>query len=604
MIKLYKLETANITVTDGSISNGTGLSVTVSAGTATSLSLSAATTTPTAGAGDNLTITALDAGGNTATSYTGDKSLTFGGANSVGTNTPTVSDKTGAAVNLGTATTITFASGVSTVQTGGKNGVMTLYKAETANITVTDLSISNGAGMSVTVSAATASTLAFSTQPGSATAGSAFGQQPAVKTHDTFGNNSTVGLGTARNVTISIASGTGTLQGTATLDIGTSAGNGTVTFTNLRIDSAGAKTLQATAAAGSPTLANATSNSFTVSAGTATTIAIVSGSGQSATASTAFASPLVALVTDGFSNPISGASVTFAGPSTGASGTFAASGCTSNPQTYQCVATTNASGDATSSTFTANATAGSYNVSASAPGTNTVSFVMTNTAAPNKLVITSTAVSGSTSNNANLGPITVQQQTGSGTPVNAGGGGLTVNLSGPAGSSFATSQFGSAVTSVTIPSGSSSTTFFYGNTNTGSPTITAAATGLTSGTQQETITTAPAGLGIVVTGGTGTPSASCGTPGASYTCNVTGVGSGGSVTFEVTFVTSTGTQIVYSATQSSTITEAGNNSGSVTIAANASSSHPSSLTASHSGSATKTSTLTFGPFTLTINVSS
>src|SRR5207247_134431 len=120
-------------------------------------------------------------------------------------------------------------------------------------------------GLPVTVNAGSVSQLAFTTQPGSATAGSVFGQQPVVKTQDPFGNNSTVGLGASRNVTISIASGTGTLQGTATLDIGTSAGNGTVTFTNLRIDAAGAKTLQATAAAGSPVLANATSTSFTVS---------------------------------------------------------------------------------------------------------------------------------------------------------------------------------------------------------------------------------------------------------------------------------------------------------------------------------------------------
>ena len=79
-------------------------------------------------------------------------------------------------------------------------------------------------------------------EPGSATAGAAFGQQPVVKTRDAFGNDSTVGLGASRNVTITIASGTGPLQGTATLDIGTGAGNGTVTFTNLRIDAAGAKT--------------------------------------------------------------------------------------------------------------------------------------------------------------------------------------------------------------------------------------------------------------------------------------------------------------------------------------------------------------------------
>ncbi len=50
-------------------------------GPATSLTLTAATTTPTAGDADNLTITAKDGCGNTATSYTGPHDLMFGGAN-------------------------------------------------------------------------------------------------------------------------------------------------------------------------------------------------------------------------------------------------------------------------------------------------------------------------------------------------------------------------------------------------------------------------------------------------------------------------------------------------------------------------------------------
>ena len=65
--------------------------------------------------------------------------------------------------------------------------------------------------------------------------------------------------------------------------------------------------------------------SFTVVAGTASTIAISSGDSQTANVSTAFASPLVALVTDAGGNPISGTTVTFTAPGSGASGTFRAS---------------------------------------------------------------------------------------------------------------------------------------------------------------------------------------------------------------------------------------------------------------------------------------
>ena len=217
------------------------------------------------------------------------------------------------------------------------------------------------------------------------------------------------------------------------------------------------------------------------------------------------------------------------------------------------------------------------------------------------LVISSTAVSGATSSTPNLGPITVRRQTGSGTPITTGGA-LAVNLtsSPSSGATFGTIQFASAPASVTIPSGQSTATFWYGLTTTGRPTITASATSYVSGTQLETITTAPAGLGMTLaTGSTGSPVISCGTPSASYTCNVTGVGTSGCVVFSATFWNSGKSPVVYSATQASTINETAHSTGSVTISANASGSSPNALTASLG-----TSTLTFGPYTLTLNVSS
>ncbi|MEA2564888.1 MAG: hypothetical protein QOD49_65, partial [Actinomycetota bacterium] len=51
------------------------------------------------------------------------------------------------------STSVTFTAGVATAS-GGKNGVMTLYKAEAATITVTDGTINNAPGLSVTVSPA------------------------------------------------------------------------------------------------------------------------------------------------------------------------------------------------------------------------------------------------------------------------------------------------------------------------------------------------------------------------------------------------------------------------------------------------------------------
>jgi hypothetical protein len=219
---------------------------------------------------------------------------------------------------------------------------------------------------------------------------------------------------------------------------------------------------------------------------------------------------------------------------------------------------------------------------------------------PGQLVITNGAVSGAASATPNLGPITVERRNAGGTPTAIGN--LTVALaSNSATKSFGTGQFGATVTTVTIPNGSSSVTFWYGDQTVGSPTVTASATGYGAGIQIETITTAPVGLGIVITGGTGTPALVCGPVASSYTCNITGVGSGGSATFYVTFWNGSKSQVVYSSTQSSTVFESGQNVGNVIIAATASSSNPSFLTASHTG-ATKTSTLTFGPYTLIISV--
>ncbi len=218
------------------------------------------------------------------------------------------------------------------------------------------------------------------------------------------------------------------------------------------------------------------------------------------------------------------------------------------------------------------------------------------------LVISPSAASGAVSSTPNLGPITVRRQTGSGSSITTGGA-LTVNLTSSSanGASFGTTQFASApVTSVTIPSGQSSATFWFGSATTGTPTIAASAPNYVSGTQQETITTSPAGLGIALAAGTaGGPAVTCGAVSASDTCAVTGVGAGQSVAFVVTFWDANQGPVVYSATQASTIDETGQSTGTVTIRANASNSSPGTLTASLG-----TSTLTFGPFTLTIGVSS
>ncbi len=156
-------------------------------GLPTTFSLAPASGTPAAGAADNLTITALDSGGRTVASYTGDHSLTFSGANS-STNpvtTPKVTDKVGTATSFGTATTITFTNGIATVA-GANNGVMKLYKVESPTVSVTDGSISGNASLTVGPAAATRLIV---TGAGTQTAGTA--QSLTITAADAFGNTDT-----------------------------------------------------------------------------------------------------------------------------------------------------------------------------------------------------------------------------------------------------------------------------------------------------------------------------------------------------------------------------------------------------------------------------
>ena len=97
----------------------------------------------------------------------------------------------------------------------------------------------NSAGF--TVSPAAASQLVYTTQPAGATAGSAFGTQPVVTVEDPFGNTVTSGPDSTVNVTATIQTGSGSLQGTTTK----SAIAGVATFTDLRIDTTGGHTLHA-----------------------------------------------------------------------------------------------------------------------------------------------------------------------------------------------------------------------------------------------------------------------------------------------------------------------------------------------------------------------
>src|SRR3989442_1051096 len=166
----YKAEGPVIlAATDGTLSTlttgGAGVSLTVSAAAQSGYRITAASATPTAGASDALTIKLVDQYQNVVTTFNGDKNLTFSGLGNAPSGTvPTVTSKTGSAVNLGTAELITFTSGVSSA-----GGSLIAYKAEgPVTLAATDGSLSTsttaGAGGRMTVSVAAANKLAVTTQ--------------------------------------------------------------------------------------------------------------------------------------------------------------------------------------------------------------------------------------------------------------------------------------------------------------------------------------------------------------------------------------------------------------------------------------------------------
>ena len=170
------------------------------------------------------------------------------------------------------------------------------------------------------------------------------------------------------------------------------------------------------------------------------------------------------------------------------------------------------SGSSSVSFYYGDTKAGSPTITAAKTGLTSATQGETITASgPAKLIFTNSAASGAASASASVGPITVQEQDQYGNlTTTAEAVTLTSNTSGTYlfnTTSGATSPTGS--TTVNIPSGSSSVSFYYGDTKAGSPTITAAKTGLTSATQGETITASgPAKLIFTNSAASGAASAS------------------------------------------------------------------------------------------------
>ncbi|MBS1871752.1 MAG: Ig-like domain-containing protein [Acidobacteria bacterium] len=250
------------------------------------------------------------------------------------------------------------------------------------------------------------------------------GTPPTVKATQGNGGSGKAGTQFALRAQVTNASGTAA-AGAATAWTVVS-GSATLTNVTTQADSQGYTTATATlgatvgtvvikVTAGSGTLTSSANFTLTVlPTVTVGAVTIVSGNGQTTTASTAFGAPLVVKVTDGSGQPLSGLQVTFS--ATGATATLGSP-----------AVTTDSSGQA-STAVTAGASAGTVIVTAS---TNGVQTQFTLTIAPPGPSIDTTSFRNAASGLQGLTPCGIATVTGTGIATGINGTVMANSFLGP-----------------------------------------------------------------------------------------------------------------------------------------------------------------------------
>jgi len=222
----------------------------------------------------------------------------------------------------------------------------------TSNVgVVATLADTNGSGTA-------ASQLAFGAAPAPiVAAGGNAGSSITVLENDSNGNL----VGATDTITLTVTSPSGTAKTYTATALG---GIATFNLSGNPLTAAGVYRYSV-AVASSASIKPATAG-LTVNAGAAASVVPTAGSGQSSLTNVAFGTPLQAVVTDSYGNPVSGVTVTFAAPAAGASAILSSNSVK-----------TGAAGAAIVTT-TANGTAGVYTVTAAASGATLASFSLTN----------------------------------------------------------------------------------------------------------------------------------------------------------------------------------------------------------------------------------
>ena len=423
------------------ISNGFN----ITAGAATQLVFAQQPTNTAAGSSITPAVTVEDANGNVVTSSTASIAMAIGTNPGSGT--------------LSGTTPVSAVNGVATFSNLSINKTGTGY-----TLAASSSGLTGATSTTFNVTPGAANKLAFSQQPTNTAAGQSITPAITVQVEDANGN-----VVTSSTASIAMAIGTnpgsGTLSGTTPV----SAVNGVATFSNLSINKTGAGY---TLAASSNGLTGATSNTFNITAGTATQLAF--GTQPSNTAAGSSITPAMTVQVEDTNGNVVTTGTGSTASVTVAIGTNPGGGTLSGTTTVSAV-----SGVATFSTLSTNKAGTGYTLTASSSGLTGATSNGFNITPGAVSAGTSTVVANPTSvtaDGATTSTITVTLLDASSNPVT----GKTVTLTAGSGSSTISAASGasnaSGVVTFTVKDTKAETVTYTAKDTTDSVTITETAT--------------------------------------------------------------------------------------------------------------------------------
>ena len=463
-----KIGTPTITAAATGVTSGSQQeTITAGVGTQLAITSTAFSATASVSATNAFTVTLEDSFGNP----------TSGGAISVNLNSNSAGSHSFAATSGGVAvTSVTLPSGSSSV---------TAFYSDTKVGTPTITASATGPSPVVqqeTITAGAGTQLNITSNPFSGSASSSAINAFTVTLQDAFGNPATKTTATTVNLT-SNSAGTHLFAATS--------GGAGVTSVSLPANTSSVTAFYGDQVAGTPTITAAATGvtsgtqQETITAGSASKLAITS-TAFSSSAGSSTTNAFTVTLQDAFGNPATKTTATTVNLTSNSAGThlFAATSGGAGVTSVSLPANTSSV-----TAFYGDQVAGTPTITAAATGVTSGTQQETITAGPaSQLNITSNPFSGGANSSAtNAFTVTLQDALGNATTKTTA---TTVNLTSNSSGihSFATTSGGAAVTTVSLPANTSSVTAFYGDQLAGSPTITATAAGLTSATQQDTIT--------------------------------------------------------------------------------------------------------------------